>query len=65
MEGCLSVLSNWVTDLEKHVEETNERISTTEDSHGTYGTSIAAIEKKIKQLQLKIDDLEIMANVKT
>lgn len=58
VEGCLSALANRVTDLEKRVEEAEERISTAEDSHGAYGTSIAAIEKTVVRLQLKIDDLE-------
>lgn len=51
-------LSNRVTDLEKRMEEAEERISVPEDVDGAYSTSISAMEKAIKQLQLKIDDLE-------
>ena len=58
VESSLLALSNRVTDLEKRVEEVEERVSTTEDSNSAYATHIAAMDKTVKQLQLKIDDLE-------
>lgn len=58
MESSLSSLSSRVTDLEKRMEEVEERVSAAEDSNGTRDSSTAAMEKTVKQLQLKIDDLE-------
>ncbi|KAE8287225.1 hypothetical protein D5F01_LYC15194 [Larimichthys crocea] len=58
VESSLSALSPRVTDLEKRVEEVEERLSATEDSHSAHDTCIAAVEKTVKQLLLKIDDLE-------
>jgi len=40
------------------MEEVEERVSATEDRHSAHDTCIAAVEKTVKQLQLKIDDLE-------
>lgn len=37
--------------------EAEERVSATEDSHGAHSTRVATMEKTVKQLQLKIDDL--------
>lgn len=54
VEGSLLALSNQVTDLEKYMDDFEERFSATEDTHGTHGT----LEKTVEQLQLKIDDLE-------
>ena len=58
VESSLSALSNRVMDLEKHMDEVEERVSVTEDNHGAHGTCIATMERTVKQLQLKIDDLE-------
>uniref|UniRef100_A0A087YRV6 L1 transposable element RRM domain-containing protein n=1 Tax=Poecilia formosa TaxID=48698 RepID=A0A087YRV6_POEFO len=58
VESSLSLLSSRAADLEKRMEEAEGRISGTEDSLGAHGTSIAAMEKIVEQLQLKIDDLE-------
>uniref|UniRef100_A0A671V5R3 L1 transposable element RRM domain-containing protein n=1 Tax=Sparus aurata TaxID=8175 RepID=A0A671V5R3_SPAAU len=58
VESSLSALSNRVTDLEKRMDEVEERVSAAEDNHGAHGTCIATMEKTVKQLQLKIDDLE-------
>ncbi|KAE8277494.1 hypothetical protein D5F01_LYC24561 [Larimichthys crocea] len=58
VESSLSALSPRVTDLEKRVEEVEERLSATEDSHSAHNTCRAAVEKTVKQLLLKIGDLE-------
>lgn len=58
VEGCLSALSNLEIELVKRMDEAEERVSTAEDSHGAYGTSIAAMERSMEQLKLKFEDLE-------
>lgn len=47
------------------MEEVEERVSATEDNHGAHSTCIAAVEKTVKQLQLKKTTYKTVAKVKT
>lgn len=46
VESSLSAQSNQVTDLEKCMDEFEEMVSATEDSHGAHSACIAAMEKQ-------------------
>uniref|UniRef100_A0A087XKV9 L1 transposable element RRM domain-containing protein n=1 Tax=Poecilia formosa TaxID=48698 RepID=A0A087XKV9_POEFO len=54
VEDSLSSLSNRASQLEKRAEEAEERISATED----HSSRLAAMEKAVERLLLKVDDLE-------
>lgn len=56
-ESTLSAVTNWVAELEKHMEEAKDGKSAAEDGHSAHYTSISTMEKTVKELQLKIDDL--------
>uniref|UniRef100_A0A3B5LHZ3 L1 transposable element RRM domain-containing protein n=1 Tax=Xiphophorus couchianus TaxID=32473 RepID=A0A3B5LHZ3_9TELE len=58
VEESLSSLSNRASQLEKRAEEAEERISAAEDRSEDHSSRLAAMEKTVERLLLKVDDLE-------
>lgn len=58
VEESLSSLSNRTSQLEKRAEEAEERISAAEDRSEDHSSRLAAMEKTVERLLLKVDDLE-------